>query len=219
MANPRGCLSNNSCFRCNFCCVFTTTFISFFVFFFSALIFWISFSPLAVKFYVTEATLTQFNFTTANTTLNYNLTLTIVVRNPNRKISISYDDVKALAYYGNLWFDTVSLPPFHQGHKNTTVLQLEFEGQESVSLDDRKLSKLNSEKKAGVYNIDIDLKFRIAPKFGKIKTGHYHHTVACELKVPLSSNGTSAGGFTRTKCWGGSFFLQKDQDGNSFSFG
>jgi hypothetical protein len=56
------------------------------------LIFWLIFRPKIVKFYVTEASLTQFNLS-SNNTLYYNLALNTTVRNSNKKFGIYYDAV------------------------------------------------------------------------------------------------------------------------------
>lgn len=69
-----------------------------------------------------------------------------------------------------------------------------------VLLGADELSKFNAEKNAGVCSIDVKLYLRIKFKVGKIKTWWFKPKVKCDLKVPLSSNGTSASGFETTKC-------------------
>jgi hypothetical protein len=174
-----------------------------FIFVVGGFIFWLIFSPSEVKFHVTEASLTQFNYTAAaaNNTLNYKLALNITLRNSNKRVGIYYDRIEAIAYYGKNWLSTASLTPFYQGHKNTSVLRPVFEGQQVLSLGTRDLSKFDSEKSAGVYNIDINLSVKIRIKYGKIKTLRFKpQNIDCPLKVPLSSNGTVAEGFQATKC-------------------
>ena len=163
-----------------------------------ALVFLI-FHPSKVKIHVTDASLTLFNFTT---TLNYNLALNITIRNPNKMIGIYYDSIEASAFFGDRWFGSVSLRPFYQGHKNTTILSPVFEGQQLVSLGASDLSVFNSEKSAGVYDINVKLNLRIRFKLGnKIKSWRIKPEIKCDLKVPLISNGKSgAGTFEATKC-------------------
>lgn len=62
------------------------------------------------------------------------------------------------------------------------------------------LSAFDTEKTAGVYSIDVKLYLRVKFKVGKIKTWRFKPKVECDLKVPLSSSGTSAGAFQTTKC-------------------
>ncbi|XP_062167514.1 NDR1/HIN1-like protein 3 [Alnus glutinosa] len=165
----------------------------------AALIFWLIFRPTNVKFYVTDASLTEFTFT-GNNTLQYNLAVNITVRNPNRKIGVYYDTIEANAYYEDQRFGTKSLTPFYQGHKTTSYLNTAFEGQQLVLLGTDELSQFNAEKTAGVYTIDVKLNLRIRFKVGKVKTGRLKPKVKCDLKVPLSSTGNSAVVFQNTKC-------------------
>lgn len=164
----------------------------------AVLIFWLIFRPTNVKFYVTDASLTEFSLT-GNNTLQYNLAVNITVRNPNRKIGIYYDTIEARAYYGDQRFDMETLTPFYQGHKNTSYLSAVFSGQQVVLGSDQ-LTQFNAEKIAGVYSVDVNLYLRIRFKVGKLKTGRVKPKVKCDLKVPLSSTGNSAVAFESTKC-------------------
>jgi len=164
----------------------------------AVLIFWLIFRPTNVKFYVTDASLTEFSLT-GNNTLQYNLAVNITVRNPNRKIGIYYDTIEARALYGDQRFDTETLTPFYQGHKTTSYLSTVFSGQHVVIGSDE-LTQFNEEKTAGVYSVDVDLYLRIRFKVGKLKTGRVKPEVKCDLKVPLSSTGNSAVAFESTKC-------------------
>ncbi|BAU02676.1 hypothetical protein VIGAN_11223800 [Vigna angularis var. angularis] len=106
------------CIRC-ICCTFITLVLLFIVF---SIIFWIIISPSNVKFHVTDASITQFNLTN-NNTLYYNFKVNVTVRNPNNNIVVYYRRIKAIAWYKDNDFGRVTLTPFDQGHKNTTVLQ------------------------------------------------------------------------------------------------
>ncbi|KAF5473929.1 hypothetical protein F2P56_005876 [Juglans regia] len=166
----------------------------------AALVIWLILRPNNLKFHVTDAALTQFNLSTTNNMLQYNLALNVTVRNPNKRIGIYYDTIQANAYYEDQRFDSESLTRFYQGHKNTTVLSPVFVGQQLVSLGTSELSKFNSEKSNGIYSIDLKLRLRIRVKVGWIKFGHFKPKINCDLKVPLSSNGSSASSFETTKC-------------------
>ncbi|XP_022132509.1 NDR1/HIN1-like protein 3 [Momordica charantia] len=167
----------------------------------AVLLLWLIFRPNLLKFHATDASLTQFNFTTTNNNLHYNLAINITVRNPNRRIGIYYDDIEADAYYQAQRFGTVNLSQFYQGHKNTSLLSPSFVGQKIVLLGTDGVSSFNSEKSSGIYSIDVKLYSRIRLKFGWVKFGRYKLKIKCPLKVPLRSNGTSSNGvFETTKC-------------------
>ncbi|KAJ9181309.1 hypothetical protein P3X46_009449 [Hevea brasiliensis] len=164
----------------------------------AVLIFWLIVRPNKVKFHVTDATLSEFNFAT-NNTLYYNLSLNISVRNPNKKIGIYYDSIDARAFYGDQRFGNDSLTPFYQGHKNTSILTPAFQGQEVMPLGEG-LTQFKQETTTGVYSIDVKLYLRIRFKVGKIKTGKFKPKIECDLKVPLSANGTVTTPIETTKC-------------------
>jgi len=48
---------------------------------------WLIVRPNALKFTVTEASLTQYNFTN-NNTLQYDLSVNLTIRNPNRRVGV-----------------------------------------------------------------------------------------------------------------------------------
>ncbi|KAF8038893.1 hypothetical protein BT93_B1445 [Corymbia citriodora subsp. variegata] len=164
-----------------------------------ALLFWLIFRPNLVKFHVTDAELTQFNFTATNT-LNYDLKFNLTIRNPNRRIGIYYDRIEVRPIYGGQRLASEYLTPFYQGHKNTTTLGAEFQGQQLVVLGTSEQSDFSSEQAAGVYDIDMKLYLRVRFKLGKIKTFHIKPRVKCGLKVPLSSSGSAAAAFQTEKC-------------------
>ena len=189
-----GCL-----FSCILSCIFQILCTILVIVALAAFIFWLILRPNEVKFHVTDASLTQFNFTT-NNTLHYNLALNVSIRNPNQRIGFYYDTLEANAYYQGKRFDTETLTTFYQGHKNTTVVNAVFQGQQVVLLGTDEVSQFDSEKTNGVFGISLKLNLRIRPKFGWIKVWTFKPKIRCGLNVPLKSNGTSTTAFETTKC-------------------
>lgn len=163
-------------------------------------IFWLVVRPNKVKFHVTEANLSEFNLA-GNNTLYYNLSLTVSVRNPNKKIGIYYDRIEARAFYKDQRFGYDTLNPFYQGHKNTSILTPTFQGKQVIpALAGDELLEFNQEKTSGVYDIYVKLYLRIRFKIGKIKTHKFKPKIECDLKIPLSENGTVVSRIETTKC-------------------
>lgn len=159
----------------------------------AALIVWLIFRPInPIKFHVTDAQLTQFNLTSSNN-LQYNLSVNITIRNPNKKIGVYYDRIEARAYYEDARLDSKMLTPFYQGHKTTSVLSTSFEGQQLLLNED--LQDFNQERTSGTYSVDVKLYLKIRFKLGKIKTPKLKPVIKCELKFPVDSALTTA-----TKC-------------------
>ncbi|CAB4287192.1 unnamed protein product [Prunus armeniaca] len=206
--------------RSGLCCFcFCLCYITYFLFFLAFFIFWSIFLPQEPKFTITNASLTQFNLTNTsinNNTLHYNLTLEITIRNPNKKVGLYYRRILFVANYRKKRFALVRLnsTPFYQGHKNTTIVNANLEGQQLMRFKERDISNFNSETANGVYSIDVKIALRIGIRFGKVKTGYFKipRKSDCKLKVPLSTsfNGTFWSGFQTTECK--SFHIFGDPD-------
>lgn len=194
--NPCSCLFGCLC-NCFFKIIFTLLIILGVI----ALVLWLVLRPNKVKFYVTDATLTQFDLSTTNNTIFYDLALNMTIRNPNKRIGIYYDSIEARAMYQGQRFASTNLEPFYQGHKNTSSLRPVFKGQSLVLLGDREKSNYNNEKNLGVFEMEVKLYMRIRLKVGWIKTHKIKPKIECDFKVPLGSNGrSSSANFEETRC-------------------
>ncbi|GMI96705.1 NDR1/HIN1-LIKE, ARABIDOPSIS NDR1/HIN1-LIKE 10, YELLOW-LEAF-SPECIFIC GENE 9 [Hibiscus trionum] len=162
----------------------------------AVLIFWLIFRPNEVKFHVTDVRLTEFSLD-SNSTMRYNLAVNITVRNPNRRIGIHYDRIEARAYYEDQRLQSVALTPFYQGHKNTSLLNPVFRGEQFVRLGAGEVADFNEERISGIYSIDVKLHLRIRFKVGRVRTSRFRPRIECDLKVPL--NGTAAAAPFATK--------------------
>jgi hypothetical protein len=167
----------------------------------AVLIFYLIVQPRSFKFYVTEANLTKFDYT--NNTLHYDMVLNFTARNPNKKLSIYYDKVEARAFYEGERFANVDVPvSFRQYKKSSNPMSGVFSGQQLLMLDNDQVSEFNKDKNVEVYDIYVKLYFRIRFRLGDLISGGYKPKVKCHLKVPLTSNNTTAA-FTPllpTKC-------------------
>ncbi|KAL1318328.1 hypothetical protein AAHE18_15G198400 [Arachis hypogaea] len=191
-------------FRCSFCCIFVTLYTLFLCFILSIFLFWIIISPSSVKFQVTNASLTQFNLTNNNTTLNYKFKVNIIARNPNNNVVVYYRRITAYAWYKDRYFATVNLAPFDQGHKNTTLLQ------------EAQIAEYNMERSVGIFNdLAVDLDVTIRAKFGRIKSSRFDpQFVKCRrLRVPLILNAKPAATFNVRRCSSPYFFQDRDDEG------
>ncbi|XP_008443592.2 NDR1/HIN1-like protein 10 [Cucumis melo] len=158
----------------------------------SILILWLIFITNKIKFNVTDATLTQFNFTNNDTQLHYNLGVFFTIRNPNKQVGIYYDTIDATAMYKGQNFDTRLLTPFYQGSSTTSLLKGRFEGQQVVVIPNNTVSELKSEKLSGVYSIDVEFRLSLRLKFGLFKFIRVRPKVGCGFQVPLNFSGASS---------------------------
>ncbi|KAF5192301.1 NDR1/HIN1-like protein [Thalictrum thalictroides] len=166
-----------------------------------ALVLWLAVRPHDIKVYVIAANLTQFDLRNGSSTLDYNLTLDMIVRNPNKKVSINYDRLEATASYEGMRFGWENLPPFYQGYKNTSNFRANFGGQQVMVFSESNIISFNQEKTSGFFNIDVKFSTRIRFKMGAIKTKHMKPDVDCHLRIPFTPcNATLASGFVSTRC-------------------
>jgi len=173
----------------------------------------ITYGPSDLKFHVTEASLTKFNLT-GNSTLSYKLQAKIASRNPNKKVIVRYRVITANARYKSTKFASLNLTSFDQGHKNTTFINLQFEGKSVINLKPKQLGEYNEETRLGIYHhLAIDLDFTIKYKFGIHKTSRFNPPIVhCSpLSLSLTSNGNSSSppSFHVTKCDHGFFFTKR----------
>ncbi|KAF7818839.1 NDR1/HIN1-like protein 10 [Senna tora] len=160
----------------------------------AVLVFWLIVRPNMVKFHVSDASLTQFNYTTSNSTLFYNLALNITIRNPNRKIGIYYDRIEVRALYQDERLDSVSVTPFYQPHKSSYVVSPLFSGHTILLL-----ASHQTDNTSGIYTIDVNMYLKVRFKVGALTTFKFKPKVICHLKLPLTTT-DSAAGFQTTKC-------------------
>ncbi|KAK7284795.1 hypothetical protein RJT34_19548 [Clitoria ternatea] len=167
------------------------------------LIFWLVVQPRPFKFYVDATDLTQFEYHTNNNTLNYNMVLNFTVRNPNKKLSIYYDKVEALAFYEDTRFgsyDVITyLNSFRQYKKSTSPMSAVFAGERVLVLDNDQIAKFNEDKNAGAFDIFVKLYFRIRFRLGDRTTSTYKPKVKCDIRVPLIANNVTTF-FKTTEC-------------------
>ncbi|KAK7378845.1 hypothetical protein VNO80_04293 [Phaseolus coccineus] len=161
----------------------------------AAFLFWLIVRPNVVKVHVTDATLTEFNYT--NNTLRYDLALNITVRNPNKRLGIYYDYIEARALYHDARFNSQYPDRFYQGHKTTNVLNPVFKGEHMLALNADQSAEFKKENATGLYEIDVKMYLRVRFKLGVFKTKTLKPKVSCDLRVPFKGTATA---FETTKC-------------------
>ncbi|WVY95677.1 hypothetical protein V8G54_027828 [Vigna mungo] len=167
------------------------------------LVLYIIITPRSFRFHVTDASLTQFDYA-ANSTLRYNLVLNITASNPNKRLKIYYDVVRANAFYGGVRFSTtdVNMPwnSYLQDKKGTNLFSAVFSGQRVVVLDRDEVSEFDEGIKNRVFPIDVMIGFTIRFRLEAFQFGYYYPRGMCKLKVPLTSKGDEVAPFKATKC-------------------
>ncbi|XP_010912371.1 NDR1/HIN1-like protein 10 [Elaeis guineensis] len=157
--------------------------------------FWLIFRPHRFKAYITTASLSRFDLAADESSLQYNLSLDLNIRNPNRRIGIYYDRIEATASYNGSQLNTTPLPTFYQHTKNTTVLHPAFDGR-SPALPTA-AATFKREKGEGFFYIEVKGYAKIRLKVWFIKTRHIKTRIQCMVKIPAPG---SSEPFEDTKC-------------------
>ncbi|URD77727.1 hypothetical protein MUK42_18588 [Musa troglodytarum] len=148
------------------------------------------FVPPGVDVYVNEASLAEFNYSSDSHNLKYNLSLAMSIRKPNKRISIYFDNVEALAIYDGCLFDFAVFSAFDLGHKSTANLSPAFQGAQLL-LGDSAATTYAREKSEGYYYIDMNVRAKLRLKGWVYKLRYNQPNIACRLKLPVpGSSGT-----------------------------
>lgn len=153
-----------------------------------ALLVWI-FIPTKwhIKVAVESATLSRFDLE-ANTTLRYNLTLGVSIRNANRAV-VSYDKIAVTALNNGAAFSSADVPAFNQGWKTTTMVYPAFHGQWPVA-GNWSSATYNKERGEGIHSIDvrfngnIRIRYEAKTKSFQMRTRRFSMAANCALRIP-----------------------------------
>ncbi|XAR73630.1 hypothetical protein NMG60_11007666 [Bertholletia excelsa] len=152
-------------------------------------IIYLVFRPKLPKYSVDGMRITQFNLTQDSSILYATINLNITARNPNKKIGIYYLGGSDLG----IWYDGKelcegSLPAFYQGHRNTTVMDVELSGQ-TANASALLTSLQEDQQQRGSIPLRIRAKVPVKIKLGGIKLMKWKFLVRCNLEVnTLSEN-------------------------------
>ncbi|KAH9290159.1 hypothetical protein KI387_034276, partial [Taxus chinensis] len=109
------------------------------------------FEPRAPKYSVENIQITSFAVGT-DATVSSQFSVNVRARNPNKKIGIYYlDDSYLAVFYTGTELCRGKLPPFYQGHKNTTNLDVTLTGS-NIQITSEMVSSLNATAAAGKYS-------------------------------------------------------------------
>ncbi|KQK20235.1 NDR1/HIN1-like protein 10 [Brachypodium distachyon] len=159
---------------------------------------------LRVSITVEDASLTKFTVLTAPATaIAYNLSLVLMVKNPNWAMSIKNTEPFMAAYkFDGQQFDRVKVSDKGEKHgaRKTKVYRLttgtDADG-EFVSLGNAGVAEYEDEKKKGVFEVEVVLTgvFRYTARYTKCKI-----EATCPLKLQLVQPGAATVVFEKVKC-------------------
>ncbi|KAK7285724.1 hypothetical protein RJT34_20503 [Clitoria ternatea] len=148
------------------------------------LVLWLVYRPHKPRFAVVGAAIYGLN-TSAPPLLSATMQFTVLIRNPNRRVSVYYDRFSAFVSYRNQAITPqVVLPPLHQ-HKHSTVSLAPVMGGTPVPVSVEVSSGLVVDEAYGVVGLKLIFQGRVKWKAGAIKTAHYGLFVNCDILMGL----------------------------------
>jgi hypothetical protein len=147
-----------------------------------ALVLYFIFRPHMIAATVDSAALSTFTLTPTST-LAYNLTVAMTVRNPNKRVGLYYDGVEALALYEGQRFGFAPLDPFYQGTEASTKLAPAFGGQQPLD-GDVTAANFRAQQSAGAFDVEVKLNARLRVKVWAFKVRGPRARISCPLSLP-----------------------------------
>ncbi|KAK8509719.1 hypothetical protein V6N13_093570 [Hibiscus sabdariffa] len=145
---------------------------------------WLVYRPHKPRFMVAGAAIYELN-ATSQPFISTSMQFTIVTRNPNKRVSISYSKLQAYVSYRNQQITPpVDLPPLHLETKSTVSMSPVL-GSGMVPASAEVVNGLMIDETYGVVAMKVVLLGKLRWKAGAIKTLKYGFYVRCDVWVGL----------------------------------
>ncbi|XP_074573702.1 NDR1/HIN1-like protein 10 [Curcuma longa] len=141
---------------------------------------WLIFRPRLPRASIHQIQLSAFNLTDNNSTLHFNLTVAVALRNPNKRVNLYYDALDASLFYGGEQIQSAPLPLFYQRRKNTTELQGKFDGI-ATGPGAAVAETFRAERAGGTFNFEVRVDSSLRMKLWFVKIGHFHPKFDCKV--------------------------------------
>ncbi|KAJ1390630.1 Late embryogenesis abundant protein [Sesbania bispinosa] len=148
------------------------------------LILWLAYHPSKPQFTVTSAAIYGLN-TTTPPFMSISTQFTILIRNPNRRVSIYFDSLSAFVSYRNQPITPhIMLPPLYLDKHSAVSMSPQIGGTPvPVSVDVS--NGLAVDESFGVVGLKLAFLGRLRWKTGDIKSSHYGLYVKCDILLGL----------------------------------
>lgn len=145
---------------------------------------WKSLHPSRPEFSLTSANINQLNVSTSHL-LYSSIQLTLLSKNPNKKIGIYYDEMQVFASYKGQQITVYSsLPPFYQGHEDTNLLSASLTGS-GLPVAPSVIYLVQRDQSAGKLVLVLKAIGRLRWMVGTWVSGKYRYNVNCIATMPF----------------------------------
>ncbi|CAH9058787.1 unnamed protein product [Cuscuta epithymum] len=149
---------------------------------------WITLHPSKPEFSLTAVNIDQLNLTTSRL-LYSSIQLTLLSRNPNKKIGIYYDEMHLFASYKGQQITVYSyVPPFYQGHEDTNLVSAALTGS-GLPVAPSFSYEVEKDQSIGRLGLNVKAGGRLRWKVGTWVSGKYRFNVNCAaMMMPLGAS-------------------------------
>ncbi|XP_047327650.1 NDR1/HIN1-like protein 1 [Impatiens glandulifera] len=156
-----------------------------------SLIIWLILRPKLPDFRVDSFSVTNFSISSSPSLISGYWNVRLNVRNPNKKLTLSYDHVEAYVFYKSEPISDTTLPPFNQGKLDQTNVSATVAAS-SAYVEKWVADGIDWERERGSVNFNVRVLARVEFKAGFWWRKQPIVTVSCgNLNVGLISNRSS----------------------------
>ncbi|CAI9781474.1 unnamed protein product [Fraxinus pennsylvanica] len=149
------------------------------------LVTWLSVRPKKLKYSIEDGSVSGYNL--SNDHLNATFHLLLLANNPNKRISVYYDNIEVSLLYEDQTLSVNNVNPFYQPRKNVTRLNVNLEAKD-VTLHGAVATDLKMERGSGNVDLNVKLRAKIRLKVGILKIHRIFKFKCGPLAVPFSSS-------------------------------
>ncbi|XP_057458431.1 NDR1/HIN1-like protein 10 [Lotus japonicus] len=163
---------------------------------------WLVLRPTLPHFTLTSLSVTNFSLTSQSITATCNLAF--LVRNGNKKMSVTYNGLRSSLFYRSDYITENNLAPFKQDTKSQTTLNATFSAA-GAYIGTRAVDSINADRSGGSVPLDVQILASASFRSGKWRFRTRWLKVLCrKLPVSIKSNSTSGdliGGSRECQVW------------------
>ncbi|GMJ15497.1 hypothetical protein like AT2G27260 [Hibiscus trionum] len=160
---------------------------------FGAILFiiWLVLRPQLPDFSIQSLSLSNFNAT--NQRVNATWNAQFQVSNPNKKLSIYYEEIVSSVFHKDYFFSETRIGPFVQGTRNAASLGASYSVVDSF-VDGKVVDEMNEERGGGEMKFNLKVVADVAFRYGGWTGRERFLTVWCDGVAVNASSGMMTGG-------------------------
>ncbi|KAM3302991.1 hypothetical protein P3S67_014021 [Capsicum chacoense] len=151
------------------------------------LIIWLVLKPHKMVYSIENSSIHDYNLTN-NNHLSANFNFTIRAYNPNKRVSIYYDNIEVKLFFNSqpIAFNN-NVEPFYQPRRNVTHMNVSLPAND-VALYGDIAHDFKTERSGGGVEVEVKIRAKIRFKVGAWKSNHRKLKILCTPRVNFSNS-------------------------------